>query len=47
MGSRGEGGPQPGLLRRMTTGLLTPERKVGKAPTWLGSFKAAILSSWM
>jgi hypothetical protein len=47
MGSRREGEPVPGILRRMTTGLLTPERKVGKAPTWIASFRAAILSSWM
>jgi len=39
--------PTPGILRRMTTGLLTPDRKVGKAPSWLASFRAAILSSWI
>lgn len=47
MGSRRDGEPVPGILKRMTTGLLTPERKVGKAPTWMSSFRAAILSSWM
>ena len=39
--------PGPGVLKRMTTGLFTPERKVGKAPSFLASFKAAVLSSWM
>jgi hypothetical protein len=37
----------PQTLRRMTTGLLTPERKVGKAPTLLSSFRAAAMSSWL
>lgn len=37
----------PQALRRMTTGLLTPERKIGKAPTLLSSFKAAAMSSWL
>lgn len=44
---RAQSEPQKGVLRRMTTGLFTPERKVGKAPSFLASFKAAILSSWM
>jgi Ca2+:H+ antiporter len=39
--------PNMGVLRRMTTGLFTPERKVGKAPTYWGSAKAAITSTWL
>ena len=39
--------PNVGVIRRMTTGLLTPEKKIGKAPTYASSFKAAILSSWL
>jgi Ca2+:H+ antiporter len=39
--------PNIGVLRRMTTGLFTPEKKIGKAPTYLGSAKAAILSTWL
>lgn len=39
--------PNAGPLRRMTTSLFTPEKPVGPAPTYLGSLKAAILSSWV
>ncbi|ORY32632.1 Sodium/calcium exchanger protein-domain-containing protein [Naematelia encephala] len=39
--------PNAGILRRMTTGLFTPEKKVGKAPTYIASLKAAILSTWL
>ncbi|EIW70946.1 hypothetical protein TREMEDRAFT_28850 [Tremella mesenterica DSM 1558] len=39
--------PNAGVLRRMTTGLLTPERKIGRAPTFFASFKAAVFSSWL
>ena len=39
--------PNAGVLRRMTSGLFTPEKKIGKAPTYLGSAKAAIMSTWL
>ncbi|WVF71725.1 calcium/proton exchanger [Kwoniella sp. CBS 6097] len=39
--------PNVGVLRRMTTGLFTPPKKVGQAPTYLGSLKAAIKSTWL
>lgn len=39
--------PNAGVLRRMTTGLLTPEKKIGKAPTYKSSIMAAVRSSWM
>jgi Ca2+:H+ antiporter len=38
---------QPGLLRRMTTGLFEPERPVGKAPGYWQSLVAAAKSSWL
>ncbi|ORX36920.1 Sodium/calcium exchanger protein-domain-containing protein [Kockovaella imperatae] len=41
------GEPSVGILRRMTTGLLTPDRKIGKAPTYGQSIKAAVTSSWL
>jgi Ca2+:H+ antiporter len=44
---RSQTDPNAGVLRRMTTGLFTPEKKIGKAPTWLGSFRAAICSTWL
>jgi Ca2+:H+ antiporter len=31
----------------MTSGLFTPEKKIGKAPTYLSSVKAAVLSTWL
>ena len=39
--------PNVPVLRRMTTGLFTPSRKIGAAPTYKSSIKAAVLSSWM
>lgn len=39
--------PNMGVIRRMTTGLFTPEKKIGKAPTYDASVKAAIMSSWV
>lgn len=39
--------PNMGVIRRMTTGLFTPEKKIGKAPTYGASVKAAIMSSWV
>ncbi|OCF36992.1 calcium/proton exchanger [Kwoniella heveanensis BCC8398] len=39
--------PNVGVLRRMTTGLFTPPKRVGKAPTYLGSLKAAVTSTWL
>jgi len=39
--------PGAGVLKRMTTGLFTPDRKIGKSPTYLASFKAAITSSYL
>lgn len=39
--------PNTGLVRRVTTVLFTPPKKVGKAPTYWGSFKAAITSTWL
>ena len=46
--SRRESGiSAPGLVRRMTTGLFTPARKIGKAPTYGQSILAAVKSSWL
>ncbi|WVR07268.1 calcium/proton exchanger [Kwoniella sp. DSM 27419] len=42
-----ESEPQQGVLRRMTTGLLTPPKKIGQAPTYGGSIMAAIKSTWL
>lgn len=39
--------PNPGLMRRVTTVLFTPPKKIGKAPTYWGSMKAAITSTWL
>ncbi|XAO23621.1 calcium/proton exchanger [Cryptococcus bacillisporus CA1280] len=39
--------PNTGLVRRVTTVLFTPPKKVGKAPTYWGSLKAAITSTWL
>nr|XP_019007076.1 calcium/proton exchanger [Kwoniella mangroviensis CBS 8507]OCF70537.1 calcium/proton exchanger [Kwoniella mangroviensis CBS 8507] len=39
--------PNASLVRRVTTVLFTPPKKVGKAPTYLGSIKAAIMSTWL
>ncbi|AAW40631.1 calcium ion transporter, putative [Cryptococcus deneoformans JEC21] len=39
--------PNPGLIRRVTTVLFTPPKKIGKAPTYWGSIKAAITSTWL
>ncbi|KAL7421512.1 Vacuolar calcium ion transporter [Cryptotrichosporon argae] len=39
--------PNAGVLRRMTTGLLTPDHTLGKAPTYGSSIKAAITSTWL
>ncbi|WVQ99172.1 calcium/proton exchanger [Kwoniella sp. CBS 9459] len=39
--------PNVGVLRRMTTGLFTPPKKIGKAPTYMESLKAAIKSTWL
>lgn len=39
--------PNASVLRRMTSGLFTPEKKIGEAPTYLASIKAAILSTWL
>ncbi|WVQ82241.1 calcium/proton exchanger [Cryptococcus sp. DSM 104549] len=43
----GQSDPNVGIVRRMTTTLFTPDKKVGKAPTYLGSMKAAITSTWL
>ncbi|CAD6591241.1 MAG: hypothetical protein TREMPRED_006041, partial [Tremellales sp. Tagirdzhanova-0007] len=39
--------PNAGVLRRMTTGLLTPGKKIGQAPTYGSSIKAAISCTWL
>ncbi|ADV20121.1 calcium/proton exchanger [Cryptococcus gattii E566] len=39
--------PNTGLVRRVTTVLFTPPKKIGKAPTYWGSLKAAITSTWL
>ena len=39
--------PNASVLRRMTSGLFTPEKKIAKAPSYLQSIKAAIFSTWM
>ncbi|TYJ53428.1 calcium/proton exchanger [Cryptococcus floricola] len=39
--------PSMGLVRRVTTVLFTPQKKIGKAPTYVQSFKAAICSTWL
>ncbi|KAK8858950.1 calcium/proton exchanger [Kwoniella newhampshirensis] len=39
--------PNVGVLRRMTTVLFTPEKKVGKSPTYGSSIMAAIKSTWL
>ncbi|WWC89569.1 calcium/proton exchanger [Kwoniella dendrophila CBS 6074] len=39
--------PNQSLVRRVTTVLFTPPKKVGKAPTYMGSLKAAITSTWL
>ncbi|ODO08937.1 calcium/proton exchanger [Cryptococcus wingfieldii CBS 7118] len=39
--------PNMGLVRRVTTVLFTPEKRIGKAPTYVQSFKAAICSTWL
>ncbi|WRT66116.1 calcium/proton exchanger [Kwoniella shivajii] len=39
--------PNASLVRRVTTVLFTPPKKVGKAPTYMGSLKAAIMSTWL
>ena len=44
---RGIGDPNVGVLRRMTTGLFTPPRRIGQAPTYGASLKAAVLCSWL
>ncbi|KAK4684039.1 Ca2+:H+ antiporter, partial [Tremellales sp. Uapishka_1] len=39
--------PNVGVLRRMTTGLFTPDKKIGKEPSYGSSFKAAAKSSYL
>ncbi|WWC70450.1 calcium/proton exchanger [Kwoniella pini CBS 10737] len=39
--------PNASLVRRVTTVLFTPPKKVGKAPTYMASIKAAIMSTWL
>ena len=44
---RGTVDPNAGVLRRMTTGLFTPDRKIGRSPTYRSSIRAAVTSSWL
>ena len=46
-GRRSTADPNAGVLRRMATGLLTPDKKVGQAPTYGSSIKAAVTCSWL
>jgi len=46
-GKRSTLDPNAGVLRRMTTGLLTPGKKIGQAPTYRSSIKAAVMSTWL
>lgn len=39
--------PHTGVIRRMTTGLFTPPKPVGKAPTYWSSIKAAVTCTWL